>query len=100
MTGLKVVNAGIRRFSPGSQYSSAHTMPSPVRRVAKLAARQRRDADAQFDHLRQMIERLERNDDPVDFVMLGSEGGGGGWLRSRSGASVLATPSARGQAAG
>lgn len=28
----------------------------------KLAARQRRDADAQFDHLQRMIERLERKD--------------------------------------
>lgn len=30
----------------------------------KLAARQRRDADAQFDHLQRMIERLERKDVP------------------------------------
>lgn len=28
----------------------------------KLAARQRKDADAQFDHLRQLIDRLERRD--------------------------------------
>jgi hypothetical protein len=31
-----------------------------ARAALKLAARQRRDADAQFDHLRRLIDRLER----------------------------------------
>jgi len=74
MTGLKVVNAGIRRFLAGlPMLERAHDAMARAQGSPKLAARQRRDADAQFDHLRRMIERLELKDDPVDFVMFGSE---------------------------